>query len=71
MKASCEMRVDHPFIEDLLHPGQDFRALAVVQFDRLLLEHRIEIRVTAIDVGAALHDTSNRVAALPNEPLPA
>jgi hypothetical protein len=35
------------FIEDLLHPGQDFRTLAAVQLDRLLLEHRIEIRVTS------------------------
>src|SRR5215472_19008033 len=51
-----EMRADDALIEDLLHPGQDLRTLAVVQLDRLLLEHRIEIGVIAIGVGATLHD---------------
>src|SRR3984957_3748089 len=50
-----EMRAHHALIKDLLHLDEHLGALAMIQLDRLLVEHRIKIGIAAIRVGAALH----------------
>src|SRR6516162_2896327 len=51
-----DRRVDHPLREDLLHFIKDRGTLLVVKLDRLLLVERIDVRVVAIDIRAALDD---------------
>src|SRR5689334_3496638 len=49
------MRADHALIQDLLHLGQYRSTFAVVEFDRLLLEQRIDIGVVAVNIRPALY----------------
>ena len=53
-----DRRVDHPFGEDLLHLIEDRRTFLVVELGCLLLVERIDVGITAINVGAPLYDKS-------------
>src|SRR5260370_10938054 len=49
-----DRRIDRPLVDQLLHLLQDRRALFAIKLDCLLLEHRVDVGVAAIGVGAAL-----------------
>src|SRR6516162_4808753 len=53
-----DRRINGPLGEDLLHLVQDLAALLAVQLGRLLLVERVDVGITAIDVGAPFDDVS-------------
>src|SRR6516165_3430673 len=49
-------REDRALVDELLDPVQRRFAPRAIELARLLLEQRVDVRIVAVDIGAALHN---------------